>query len=243
LLALNRFTAIFYSLDFSKIWSKKNTTFVIIFLCIYPFLIHCFNPSLMWCQIIGIYCPRSLSMSTYVTDFETYFSYISAISYAISATIMCTLAAFNIIIKKRMQNQNVEVVLLIQSFTSSVFLILSSITSWMASVNGVPHIVSTVPTAAEVLEASRAYSLQTFLNAFSDFFYNIHHYIGLLLLLIVSRTFQTKYLEFYKLDKLFKRMGVIFKRKHKVAVVNISATHETATAMPRQRHVSIGYLH
>uniref|UniRef100_A0A914PX01 NADH dehydrogenase subunit 6 n=1 Tax=Panagrolaimus davidi TaxID=227884 RepID=A0A914PX01_9BILA len=140
----------------------------------------------MYCRIIGIYCSRALLMSIYVTDFEIYFSYISDISYAIFATILCFIAALNIAIKKRSKNQKVEKVLLIQSFTSSIFLILSTATSWFASANKASNDVSTPPTDAEISEAIRSVSLQTFFNAFSKFFYDVHHYVGLLLLLIMS---------------------------------------------------------
>uniref|UniRef100_A0A914QGT4 Uncharacterized protein n=1 Tax=Panagrolaimus davidi TaxID=227884 RepID=A0A914QGT4_9BILA len=97
------------------------------------------------------------------------------------ATLLCFIAALNIAIKKRAKNMNVEKVLLIQSFTSSVFLVLSTATSWLAYANQ----ASPDPTIP-MLETLRAIMLQMFFNALSQFFYDVHHYVGLLLLLIMS---------------------------------------------------------
>uniref|UniRef100_A0A914Q4G2 NADH dehydrogenase subunit 6 n=1 Tax=Panagrolaimus davidi TaxID=227884 RepID=A0A914Q4G2_9BILA len=195
----------------------------------------------MYCRIIGSYCSRALLMSIYTTDFEIYFAYISDISYAILATILCFTATLNIAIKKRSKNQKVETVLLIQSFTSSVFLILSTATSWLANANQASNDFSTPPTDAEISETFRSISLQTFFNAFSKFFYDVHHYIGLLLLLIMSKNFRTKYLEFYKITSLFKQCKKAIKTETGATITVIPPASTNTT--PRMAHRTSTFLH
>uniref|UniRef100_A0AC35GJN8 Serpentine receptor class gamma n=1 Tax=Panagrolaimus sp. PS1159 TaxID=55785 RepID=A0AC35GJN8_9BILA len=82
ILALYRFSAIVFPLHFLKIWTKRNTAIICILVALYPFIIHCHNPLLIYYSVTTI--PRPPTVKD--TDFEYVFGYASDIAYAILAT-------------------------------------------------------------------------------------------------------------------------------------------------------------
>uniref|UniRef100_A0AC34G8J1 Uncharacterized protein n=1 Tax=Panagrolaimus sp. ES5 TaxID=591445 RepID=A0AC34G8J1_9BILA len=115
------------------------------------------------------------------TQIETLFGYASDITYAILATAAGIIAALRVKLRKnKAKNKNVDKVLLIQSLASSVFLIFSTAFSWLASVNAYNPSVTYMP------EIVRRMALQGFFLSLTKLFYSFHHYIGLVLLLIMS---------------------------------------------------------
>jgi hypothetical protein len=152
-LALNRFSAIVFPLHFSRIWTKRKTTIICILLALYPFIIHSFNPLLIY------YTITRQSRSAYVqqTYFEYVFGFASDIAYAIIATAAGVTAALHMIFQNKMKNKNVERVLLGQSLISSIFLVFSTIAAWLASVN---RITSNDMTYGP--ELTRLFALQSF---------------------------------------------------------------------------------
>lgn len=180
ILAINRFSAVIYSIQYNSIWSKRNTTIVLIFLCLYPFLIHAFNYEYIYCQFTYLDCFKQRRQVPY-TDFEEIFGYISDITYAILGTIFGSIAALSMLNKNSATKNHPEKVLLVQALLSSVFLLGSTFTSWLASVNGI-----LLTDAYKSPEVIRAMSVQTFFSTISQTLYATHHYLGLILLLTMS---------------------------------------------------------
>uniref|UniRef100_A0A914R7Y7 Serpentine receptor class gamma n=1 Tax=Panagrolaimus davidi TaxID=227884 RepID=A0A914R7Y7_9BILA len=218
ILAINRFSAILFSIRYNSIWSKKNTTIICIFLGIYPFLIHAFNYEYMWCQITYLDCFKQRRNVTY-TDFEEVFGYISDITYAILATIFGISAALSMLSRNSARKNHPEKVLLVQSILSSVFLLGSTLTSWLGSVNGI-----LMTETAMNDENMRALYLQTFFNVTSQSLYGIHHYLGLILLLIMSKGFRNSYLQFYGLKSVTERVTKMVKSDSVSGITVISSS-------------------
>uniref|UniRef100_A0AC35GID7 Uncharacterized protein n=1 Tax=Panagrolaimus sp. PS1159 TaxID=55785 RepID=A0AC35GID7_9BILA len=154
----------------------------------------------MWCQITYLDCFKQRRNVTY-TDFEEVFGYVSDITYAILATVFGSLAALSMLSRDSARKNHPEKVLLVQSILSSVFLLGSTLTSWLGSVNGI-----LMTETAMNDENLRALYLQTFFNVTSQSLYGIHHYLGLVLLLIMSKGFRNSYLQFYGLKRVTERV-------------------------------------
>uniref|UniRef100_A0AC35FMU9 Uncharacterized protein n=1 Tax=Panagrolaimus sp. PS1159 TaxID=55785 RepID=A0AC35FMU9_9BILA len=172
----------------------------------------------MWCQITYLDCFKQRRNVTY-TDFEEIFGYVSDITYAILATIFGSLAALSMLSRNSVRKNHPEKVLLAQSIMSSVFLLGSTLTSWLGSVNGI------LMTETEFnAETQRALYLQTFFNVVSQSLYGLHHYLGLILLLIMSNGFRNSYLEFYGIKRVSERVSKMVKSDSVSGVTVISSS-------------------
>uniref|UniRef100_A0A914YFW2 Uncharacterized protein n=1 Tax=Panagrolaimus superbus TaxID=310955 RepID=A0A914YFW2_9BILA len=121
--------------------------------------------------------------------------------------------------KDSLRKNHPEKVLLAQSILSSIFLLGSTLTSWLASVNG---ILSTE--TKKTPEVDRALSLQLFFSAISQSFYASHHYLGLILLLIMSQSFRNSYLQFYGIKRVSDKVSKMVKSDSMSNVTVISAS-------------------
>lgn len=180
LLAFNRFTAILFSVRYSKIWSKRNTALICIFLVVYPFLIHSFNYKNMWCRLTYLTCLKAKTVTVY-TKFEEIYGYASDVSFVLFATLFGSFAAVYLLIKNKMSTKNSEKVLLIQSLTSSIFLICFIASEFVTTYFYIPE-----GSITKTPETKNLLSLQLFFSILSNLFYDTHHYTGLILLFIMS---------------------------------------------------------
>ena len=124
MLALNRFTAVIFYMQYQHLWRKRNLICVIVLLFLYPFIVNGYSWIRLECRLYLIKCPE------YLYGVNT-FAAVHMCSLAAVSGALGTITVIRKLLKQPKNNKimikKIEVVVMIQSVTVSFAFIFESI--------------------------------------------------------------------------------------------------------------------